>query len=86
MTTPEQSMARDRQRVTIAKCYFLLYILWIAMIVGLKLANIELAELLDFGFAMVTGALTMKIGDIIQFFFRSSGDKPAENKIIEEAK
>jgi len=78
MTTEIQSIARDKQRVTIAKYFFLLYILWIAMIVGLKLANIELAELLDFGFAMVTGALTMKIGDIIQFFFRTSGDKPKE--------
>ena len=80
MNELEQSMARDKQRVTIAKWYFCLYILWIAMIVGLKLANIELAELLDFGFAMVTGALTMKIGDIIQFFYRTSGDKPKEVK------
>ena len=77
MTALDQSMARDKQRMTLAKCYFLFFAIWIAFVSGIMLAGIDLNPLLDFGFGAVTGGLMMKMGDIIQFFFRTSGDKPS---------
>lgn len=75
MTETEQSLTRDKQRVTIAKWFMAFFAVWIAAVVILLVCGVDLEPLLNFGFGIVTGGLMMKLGDILQFYFRTSGDK-----------
>lgn len=80
MTDKEQSMARDKQRVVLAKCFLVFMVLWFGFIIGMVLADKNLDPLLAFGLGTVTGGLMIILSNIYQFFFRTSGDKSKEVK------
>lgn len=75
MTTLEQSMARDKQRVTLAKWFIILLVLWFAFIGGLAILKVPMENLGFFSLGTVTGSLMTILALIFQFFFRASGDK-----------
>ena len=78
MTEIEQSMARDKQRVTIAKWYIILLVLWFTFIGLLMALEVPLETVGVFSLGTVTGSLMTILTLIFQFFFRASGDKPKE--------